>query len=125
MKSLLLLPIFLLAFYALYQSGFLLWQSKRAAHFLGFDRGNRASFTSCTGTIRRKIRFRSETECTVTLHSELEKGTLEVALLSGSETVFLLQKGGEQATFLPKAGKSYTLIFRFQKATGNYSLHWN
>ena len=125
MKSLFLLPILLLAFWGLYQSGLLVWQSKRAVHFLGSDKGNRASFASCTGTIRRKIRFSSETECTVTLLSELEKGELEVELLSENGTVFLLRKNGEQAAFIPKSRKGYTLIFRFQPASGNYSLHWN
>ena len=55
--SLLLVPAAAAGMWLLYQNGLMVVNSKRAVSFVGRDRGRRASFTACTGTIRRIVRF--------------------------------------------------------------------
>lgn len=116
-------------FYLLYINGILVINAKRAVMFVGSIRGNshcRASFSSCTGYIKRVIRFKESKTYQFTLHSELENGELEVMILTSSQQpVVSLNSAQRNAVVDMDCSKRYYLIFTFRSATGTYELNWD
>ncbi len=112
--------------YLLYIFGFLVVNNKRAVTYVGSMRGNQAVFSSCTGCIRRVVRFREEKTYAVTLETELTAGEMSVELLdSGRRQLLCLNSGSRSAAIPVEKGRCYTLVFRFASATGKYILHWD
>jgi len=120
-----LIPVFLLCAYLLYENGFMVFQSKRAVFYMGSRRGNKASFSSCTGQSKRIVRFPESKSYQFQFDCQLTKGEVSVELLDSSkERILFLKSGQKQGTAALERGKRYVLIFRFQNATGSYLLEW-
>jgi hypothetical protein len=103
----------------------MVFQSKRAVSYIGALRGKKATFTSCTGQIRRIVRFRESRPYQLNFDCQLSSGEMSVELLdSDRKRMFLLKNGQKQVTVVLEKGKRYVLIFHFERATGSYSLEW-
>lgn len=61
MVILVLLTIILVGIFVfLYNQGYMVINSKSAVSFIGSARGNSAKFTSCSGCIKRIVRFKAD-----------------------------------------------------------------
>ena len=121
--SLLLIPAAAAGMWLLYDRGLMVFNSKRAVSFVGSDRGRRASFTACTGTIRRILRFSESKTLRVVFSPVLTKGSVAVELLDSQKQLLLrLDESCPTGSVTVEKGKRYHLIFRFQSATGEYTL---
>ena len=121
--SLLLIPAAAAGMWLMYQNGLMVLNSKRALSFVGSDRGRRASFTACTGTIRRILRFSDSKTLRVVFSPVLTKGSVTMELLnSQKQRLLLLDETHPTGSISVKKGQRYYLVFHFQSATGEYSL---
>lgn len=119
----LLVTILVAVFVFLYSQGYLAITSKSAVTFIGSARGNSASFTSCSGFIKRIVRFKGDGIHSFVLDSELCKGDMSVELLdSAKNRVMLLTPVNHNASIAVEKKKKYYLIINFKSATGRYSL---
>ena len=121
--SLLLVPAAAAGMWLLYQNGLMVVNSKRAVSFVGRDRGRRASFTACTGTIRRILRFSESKTLRVVFSPVLSHGSVALELLDSQKQLLLrLDEVCPTGSIFVEKGQRYHLIFHFQSATGEYSL---
>ena len=121
--SLLLIPAAAAGMWLLYDRGLMVLNSKRAVSFVGSDRGRRASFTACTGTIRRILRFSESKTLRVVFSPVLSHGNVALELLDSQKQPLLrLDESCPTGSVTVEKGKRYHLIFRFQSATGEYTL---
>lgn len=116
-------------FYCLYVSGFLVINSKRAIMFVGSIKGKKschAKFISCSGSMKRVIRFKKDQIYQLKLNLELEKGDVQVKILNSlKQTVVTLNKNQMTANIEVDEKERYYLIFEFKSATGKYDFQWN
>lgn len=123
-QSILILVLMVAAFYLLYINGYMIINAKRATLFLGKERGKYARFASCSGYMKRVIRFRESREYVFSFETELEKGEVSVELWNGNkEKVLSLTNQGKQVISVDNK-KRYFLILRFVSATGSYHVDW-
>ena len=121
--SLLLIPAAAAGMWLLYQNGLMVLNSKRALSFVGSDRGRRASFTACTGTVRCILRFSESKTLRVVFSPVLTKGSVTMELLnSQKQPLLLLYETHPTGSIAVEKGQRYQLVFHFQSATGEYSL---
>ena len=119
----LLIPAFGLLMYLLYQLGCIPVQRKRALMFVGTN--YRARFTSCSGSIRRVLRFREDTQLHFLLEQTLTAGELWVELRdAGGSCILRLDAGAPAAAHTLKGGMRHLLIVYFRSASGSYELSW-
>ena len=124
--AILILPLLAVLFYVLYVNGWLIVNAKRAVMYVGSLRGRKAVFTSCTGYIKRVVKFRSGGTRHLALDVQLSQGELSVELLdSAKRTVARLDSGSPGADVSVERGRRYYLVVRFQSATGRYTLSWD
>jgi hypothetical protein len=98
---------------------------KRAAMFVGSRLGKSASFTSCSGTVKRKIRFRESRSYRFRFLTELSKGEVILELTEpGGKELLRLDSSNASGEVTAEAGKRYGLTIRFQAASGKYELEW-
>ena len=122
-KAVFLILILSVVFYVLYQSGYLVISSKSAVSYIGSARGNGAGFVSCSGSVKRIVRFRADGTYTYILDAELSKGNLTVEMLdSDGQRVLYLDRANPRASIAARRAKKYCLIVRFLSATGKYTL---
>ena len=122
-KAILLLAALTAVFLILYDQGYMVINSKTAASYIGSPRGTGARFTSCSGSIKRIVRFKADGTYTFLLNAELSKGDMSVELQnSAREPVMHLDPAHPTATVAVEQKKKYYLITRFQTATGSFSL---
>lgn len=121
-----LLPLFLvIAFWVLYTNGFLVLSSKRALTFIGTRQGREASFTACTGQIKRVVRFSESRMFHFAFSPELTRGEVSMELLDHGTQLLALDSSAQTGTASVEKGRAYTLVIRFRSASGKYTLHWN
>ena len=119
----LLIPAFGLLMYLLYRSGCISVQRKRALAFIGSN--YKARFTSCTGNIRRILRFRENAQLRFLLEQKLTAGELWAELLDDSGRCILRLDENAPAAELALEGRTcYKLIVHFRSASGRYELSW-
>ncbi len=112
--------------YLLYINGYLIINAKRAVSFVGSTRGSKATFSSCTGHIKRVVRFNADKICTFTLETELTNGEVTVELLdSAKQKIMCLNSINRSSAIAVKKNKRYYWVFRFKSATGKYVLNWD
>lgn len=98
-------------------------KSTSAVSFIGSSRGNRASFTSCSGYMKRIVRFKADGRYTFILDADLSKGDMSVELLdSDKHKIMLLNCANPRASIAVEKRKKYHLIIHFKSASGRYSL---
>lgn len=121
-----LLPLFLLiTFWVLYTNGFLVLSSKRALKFIGIRQGREASFTACTGQIKRIVRFSDSRTFHVAFSPELTRGEVSAELLDRGTQLLTLDSSTQTGAVSVEKGRAYTLVIRFRSASGKYTLHWD
>ena len=111
----------LLALYVLYQFGLITLDVKRSTVYIASQLSSRARYRSCTGTVRRILRFREAKSVSFTLNASLEKGTVTVDI-SGGDQHLLLDAENPSATLSVQPGVRYTQIIRFNDATGEHTI---
>jgi len=110
--------------YWLYDNGHMILQSKRAAVFIGGRGARRASFTACSGHIRRVVRFAQDGEVNFSFDCELTKGTVSVELFD-EERRSVLRLDSSQTVKVPVSReRRYSLVVTFRAATGKYTVDW-
>ncbi len=126
MKIIILFFIIAAAFYFLYSAGLMSIQSKRAVLFLGSVSGKSARFSSCTGCIKRILRFRDSRSYRIFFNLELAGGDASAEILdSAKRTVLRLDSLVRSGSISVEKGKRYYLVLRFRSATGSYTLNWD
>lgn len=125
-STIFLVAVMAIGFYLLYIGGYLPVSMKRAAIFVGSMRGDRASFQSCTGSIRRIVRFRKDGVVDIWLDAKLTKGGLSVEVRDAKrEALAKLDSLHSSVSINVRAKARCTVIIRFENASGNYLLSWN
>lgn len=110
-------------FVFLYNRGYMVAKSLSAVTFIGSSKGAGANFTSCSGYIKRIIRFRESGTLYYYLDAELSKGDILVELLdSDKQSIMKLNRENNHASITVESKKKYYLVVNFKSATGRYSL---
>lgn len=104
-----LLIIFLTGiFIFLYNMGYMVINSKSAVSYVGSMKGNGATFTSCSGYIKRIVRFKEDKTYTFILDAELTKGDMSVELLdSAKQKIMCLNRFNPSAVIDVAKNKKY------------------
>ena len=112
--------------YLLYINGWMILNSKSAVTFFGSKGGKSASFSGCSGSVRRIVRFPGDGVYSFVLDCALTRGDMTVSLLGPDkkELLCLSSSDPERAVCIEKK-KRYTLVISFRSATGRYDLHWD
>lgn len=124
-KTIIILCLIGILSYFLYINGYMVVSSKRSLMFLGSKRGKKAMFSSCTGYIKRVVKFKENKLYHVDFRLELEKGEVTLELLDTRKQVILSLNGSEGAKIEVERGKRYYMILRFKSATGSYEVSWD
>ena len=121
---LIFLSVAMLGIFAfLYNRGYMVFKSIRAVAFIGSAKGNRAQVTSCTGYIKRIVRFKTDGIYTFLLDAELSKGDMLVELLdSTKQKIMQLNCSNKNASITVEKNKKYYLVIHFKSATGRYAI---
>ena len=115
-----------LVMYLMYINGWMLLSSKTAVSFIGARGAKAASFTGCSGSIKRILRVPRDGVYTFTLDAALTKGEMTVSLLSpDKEALLCLSAEQPQMAVALEKHKRYRLVLRFCSASGRYGLQWN
>lgn len=124
-QFILLGAVLALVMYILYHNGLLVMQAKRAVMFAGGRGCKKATFISCSGYIRRVVKFRESKRYRFELNTELSKGEVQMELCEAGKGEILRLDGQMQSgeVFVGK-GNRYYLTVRFQSASGKYELDW-
>lgn len=125
LESILIMVALVVVFYVLYINGYMIVNAKRATLFFGTNRGKAARFASCSGYIKRVIRFKESKDYQFTFETELEKGEVSVELWDGKKEKMLLLTNRGEATVTVESKKRYYLVLRFESATGSYNMEWH
>ena len=119
----------LVFFYLLWVNGYMVLNVKRAVLFVGSLRGKNhceASFTSCSGYVKRVIKFSESRGYTFHLDSDVSKGNIHVIVQSRKKEA-LLDLTPERASGVLAVNKKdlYYLTLKFEAADGRIKLKWD
>lgn len=81
-------------------------------------------FSSCTGYIKRVVKFKESKIYHVDFNVELEKGEVTLELLDVKKQLMLSLNGSEISKIEVKNGQRYYMVLRFKAATGSYEVSW-
>ncbi|MBP3377120.1 MAG: hypothetical protein J6L96_00070 [Clostridia bacterium] len=110
-------------FILLYYQGNMVFKSIRAVTFIGSTKRNSARFSSCSGYIKRVIKFKEDGIYTFTLDAELSKGDMSIELTdSSNKKIMQLDCSNRSASITAEKKKKYYLTVNFSAATGWYAL---
>ena len=114
-----------LVLWLLYRGGHIVTRSMHAVSFTGSLDGRKATFSGCKGTMRRIVRFEEARPYRFEIGMLLKKGELTAELWDRQGNIlFTLTQDAPRAEFTPDPAMRYTLVFRFEKATGKYVILW-
>lgn len=114
--------LFIAFFYIIYSVGWIPVRFVRARMYLAHGQG--ASFTACTGSIRRVLRFRESRSYSFHLDGRVQQGSVTVRILSSGQPLLTLDAGSPDGVLTAQKGKRYTLQITFRNASGDYHLDW-
>lgn len=123
-KTIILLSLIGILAYFLYINGYMVVASKRALMFFGSKRGKKAVFSSCTGYIKRVVRFKESKLYHVDFRLELEKGEVMLELLDAKKQLVLALSGSAISEIEVESGQKYYMVIRFKSASGSYEISW-
>lgn len=110
-------------FIFLYRQGYMVSKSVSAVAFIGTTKGNSARFTSCSGYMKRIIKFKADGTYNFILDVELCKGDMSVELYdSTKQKIMQLNCSNRSASVTVEKKKKYYLVINFRSATGRYVL---
>ncbi len=118
--------------YILYINGLATVKNTRAWFFIKRDRKNsqKISFTSCSGTLWRRLKVKEDKVYEFNCRSTIRKGNVLFKVVDSSKNVvleFVIEHGtnGEQKKQLDaEQGEKYTMITKLKSASGNYDVSW-
>ncbi len=111
--------------YLLYTGGYMVMNNKKALTFIGSQRGNKASFTSCNGWMKRVVKFKESRNYAFDLDVKLSKGDMQIELLDEKKQLIMRLDGDNPKAVIEVASdRRYYLVYRFTKASGNYELKY-
>ena len=110
--------------YLLYINGYMVVASKRAFMFLGSKRGKKAMFSSCTGYVKRVIKFKESKVYPVDFKLELEKGEVSLEILDAKKQLVLVLNSSRISEIEVVSGQRYYMVLRFKSASGSYEITW-
>ena len=110
--------------YLLYINGYMVVASKRALMFLSSKRGRKAMFSSCTGYIKRVIKFKNSKVYHVDFKLELEKGEVILEILDAKKQSVLALNSSKISEIEVVGGQRYYMVLRFKSASGSYEITW-
>lgn len=115
--------------YLLYENGFGTFTSKRAAMFWGKNnfknKKHSATFSSCTGFLKRVIKLKEARKYTIILDANISKGDLKVIIQDSKKCDVLVLTPENPVGYIDaQANSKYYFAFHMHKATGNYELTW-
>jgi len=112
--------------YFLYNEGIGTVNMKMALMDMTSFNGNRSRFSSCSGYMKRVIKFKEDRIYRFSLDLQLSKGDFWIELLDCDKNVVLrLDKTTLYDSAELCSGKRYTMVFRFKSASGSYNIEWN
>ena len=123
----LIVPVTLIGalMYFLYINGYMVFNNKKALTFIGSQRGNKASYTSCNGYMKRVVKFKESRNYAFSLNVKLSKGDMRIELLNDKKQMIMrLDENNPKAAVEVEADRRYYLVYRFDKASGNYELKY-
>lgn len=123
-KTIILLCLIGILTYLLYINGYMIVTSKRAFMFLGSKRGKKAMFSSCTGYIKRVVKFKESKMYHVDFNVELEKGEVTLEFLDAKKQLILSLNGSDISQIKVENRQRYYMVLRFKTATGSYEVSW-
>ena len=110
-------------FLIIYNSGYMIVKSLSAVTFIGSPKGTGANFTSCSGYIKRIVRFKESGTLHYYLDADLSKGDIFVEILdSQKQSIAKLTRENNHASISVENRKKYYLVVNFISATGRYSI---
>ena len=110
-------------FLILYNSRYMIVKSLSSVTFIGSPKGTGANFTSCSGYIKRIVRFKESGTLHYYLDADLSKGDIFVEILdSQKQSIAKLTRENNHASISVENRKKYYLVVNFISATGRYSL---
>lgn len=121
MNAVMIILLLLLALFVLYQCGLITFDIKRSTVYIATQLCSRARYRSCTGTVRRILRFREAKDVSFSLNASLEKGTVTVEISGGAQHL-LLDAENSSGTLSVRPGVKYTQVIRFSDATGEHTI---
>lgn len=118
--SLIILTVVMLGvFIFLYSQGYMVSKSISAVVFIGSTKGNSAKFSSCSGYMKRVIKFKEDGTYTFVLDAELSKGDMSVELIDSTK-----QKNYATELFQSKCfhycGEKEKILFGYQFQVCNW-----
>ncbi|MEM1485564.1 hypothetical protein V6615_11895 [Oscillospiraceae bacterium PP1C4] len=115
-------------FYILWIKGYLVVNTKRAILFVGSLRKKsrcKIRFLSCSGVAKKVLNFSEVRSYTFNLDSKITKGNVSIEILNKHKDIKLeLKPSVTTGTLFVEEKEMYYLIFKFDKADGEYELTW-
>jgi len=114
-------------FYVLYRSGYFVTQTKSALMYIdSFRRGSAtASFTSCSGYVKRALPFCGSRTYCFTLCSDISKGDFHIEIQDKAKRSVLRLYGNASGQVQVEKKDRYYLVVHFDHADGRYELRWD
>lgn len=124
LKAIFIIAALVAVFYLLYLNGYMIINAKRATLFFGKNRGKGARFVSCSGFMKKIVRFPKSGVYQFDFGTELEKGEVSLELWDGKQekVLFFVNQGNQMLTVEGK--ERYYLVLKFESATGSYHIDW-
>ncbi len=124
-KTVITFILIFLLIYILYMNGFIPITVKSSVMFIGGLSGKKARFTSCNGYMKRIVKLKAGRKYRFTLNSKLVNGSMTAELIGhNKQRVLLLNEFISQENLSVNKTGRYTLILRFNSASGEYLLDW-
>ena len=119
----------LVLFYFLWVNGYMILNAKRALLFVGSLRGKNkceVSFSSCSGYVKKVIKFNESREYTFKLDGDISKGSIHVIVENkNKETILDLTPEIKTGMLTVDEKCRYYLMLKFEKADGKIKLQWD
>ena len=81
-------------------------------------------FSSCTGYIKRVIKFKESKVYPVDFKLELEKGEVSLEILDAKKQSVLTLNDSQISEIEVVGGQRYYMVLRFRSASGSYEVTW-
>lgn len=116
--------------YLLYINGYFQLKFTRAIVYMGsmgnlYKNYHKATIVGCSGSIKRRLKFKKNKESIFILNSAISKGTLTVNVLDSKKNIILtLDNENKTGHIMVNQNERYHLVIKYDKADGNYELNW-
>ena len=125
MRSVVIIAVIGFGVGLMYFFGLMSVSRKVASVYIGTSGGRGVRFASCSGSVRRRVRFRESRLYSFSMKAEITGGEVQAELLApGGKWVVCLAPGQPEAAAELENGTWYTLVYRFHSASGSFEIDW-